>query len=159
MGAVDTPQPSGGGKGKRRVGIRIDMTPLVDVAFLLLIFFMVTTVFRTPQALEINLPPKDNPPVPIAKSNIFTVFALPGDRYKWMLADNPPAEVQFSELPATLKQERDKNPAKIVVVIKIHPEAKFHAMVDIIDELDALKMTRFALAPMTPDDKKLVGAP
>ena len=49
------------GKGvhrpKRRVGVRIDMTPMVDVAFLLLIFFMVTTVFRTPQALEINLPP------------------------------------------------------------------------------------------------------
>lgn len=135
------------------------MTPLVDVAFLLLIFFMVTTVFRTPQALEINLPPKDNPPVPIAKSNILTIFALPGERYKWAIADNPPAEVPFSELPATMKQERDKNPAKIVVVIKIHPEAKFHDMVDIIDELDGLKMTRFALAPMTPDDKKLLGAP
>ena len=53
MGAVDAPQPragkkKGGKKAKRRVGIRIDMTPMVDVAFLLLIFFMVTTVFRTP---------------------------------------------------------------------------------------------------------------
>ena len=67
MGAVDTPQPSGG-KGKRRVGIRIDMTPLVDVAFLLLIFFMVTTVFRTPQALEINLPPDPNAKSRLLKS-------------------------------------------------------------------------------------------
>jgi len=158
MGAVDTPQPSGG-KGKRRVGVRIDMTPLVDVAFLLLIFFMVTTVFRTPQALEINLPPKDSPPVPIAKSNIFNVFALPGDRYKWNMGDAPPTEIDFAGLPNALKTERDKNPAHIVVVIKIHPEAKFHDMVDIIDELDALKMTRFALAPMTPEDKKLVGTP
>ena len=78
MGAVDTPQPKrrqeeGQEDAKRRVGIRIDMTPMVDVAFLLLIFFMVTTVFRTPQALEINLPPKDNPPVPIAKSKVLTV--------------------------------------------------------------------------------------
>jgi len=158
MGAVDTPQPSGK-KGKRRVGIRIDMTPLVDVAFLLLIFFMVTTVFRTPQALEINLPPKDAPPVPIAKSNIFTIYALPGDRYKWAVGENPPADVEFGTLPTTLKSEKDKNPEKIVVVIKIHPEAKFHDMVDIIDELDALKMTRFALAPMTVEDKKLLGAP
>ena len=159
MGAVDTPQPSGGGKGKkkRRVGIRIDMTPLVDVAFLLLIFFMVTTVFRTPQALEINLPPKDNPPVPIAKSNIFTIYALPGDHYKWFVGENPPADVEFSGLPAVLKQERDKNPNKIVVVIKVHPEAKFHAMVDIIDDLDALKMNRFALAPLTDEDKKELG--
>ena len=158
MGAVDTPQPSGGkGKGKRRVGIRIDMTPLVDVAFLLLIFFMVTTVFRTPQALEINLPPKDNPPVPIAKSNIFTIYALPGDHYKWFVGENPPVDVDFAGLPAMLKQERDKNPNKIVVVIKVHPEAKFHAMVDIIDDLDALKMNRFALAPLTDEDKKELG--
>jgi biopolymer transport protein ExbD len=157
VGAVDTPQPSGGGKKKRRVGIRIDMTPLVDVAFLLLIFFMVTTVFRTPQALEINLPPKDNPPVPIAKSNIFTIFALPGDHYRWFVGDNPPAEVDFKELPNVLRAERDKNPNRIVVVIKVHPEAKFHAMVDIIDDLDALKMTRFALAPLTDEDKKELG--
>ena len=62
MGAVDTPDRRSSGKKKglntrrpkRRVGVRIDMTPMVDVAFLLLIFFMVTTVFRTPQALEIN---------------------------------------------------------------------------------------------------------
>lgn len=160
MGAVDTPQPGGGGKSKKkvRVGIRIDMTPLVDVAFLLLIFFMVTTVFRTPQALEINLPPKDSPPVPIAKQNILTVFALPGERYRWTIGDLPSKDVEFKGLPAVLKQEKAKNPEKIVVVIKIHPEARFHAMVDIIDELDELKLNRFALAPMTEEDKKAEGA-
>jgi biopolymer transport protein ExbD len=159
MGAVDTPQPGGGGKSKKkaRVGVRIDMTPLVDVAFLLLIFFMVTTVFRTPQALEINLPPKYNPPVPIAKHNILTVIALPGDRYRWTVGDAPSKDVTFRELPAVFKTEKSRNPDKIVVVIKIHPEARFHAMVDIIDELDAQKLTRFALAPMTDEDKKAEG--
>lgn len=53
----------GGKKGlrrpKRRISIRIDMTPMVDIAFLLLIFYMVSTVFSMPQAMEINLPPKD----------------------------------------------------------------------------------------------------
>ena len=114
MGAVDTPQPSGGKGKKRRVGIRIDMTPLVDVAFLLLIFFMVTTVFRTPQALEINLPPKDNPPVPIAKSNILTIYALPGERYKWQVGEQPSYEVRWNGMENILKTERDKNPNKIV---------------------------------------------
>jgi biopolymer transport protein ExbD len=55
--------PKGGKKGlrrpKRRISIRIDMTPMVDIAFLLLIFYMVSTVFSMPQAMEINLPPKD----------------------------------------------------------------------------------------------------
>lgn len=42
-------------KGKR-IGIAIDMTPLVDVAFLLLIFFMTTTQFQPPEKEQITLP-------------------------------------------------------------------------------------------------------
>ena len=87
MGAVDAPQPRAHGKKgkgihrpKRRVGIRIDMTPMVDVAFLLLIFFMVTTVFRTPQALEINLPPDEKTEIKVRESNVLTVRVLPDTR-------------------------------------------------------------------------------
>src|SRR5258708_13138006 len=88
MGAVDTPQRTSKakkGKGvhrpKRRVGIRIDMTPMVDVAFLLLIFFMVTTVFRTPQALEINLPPDKEAKVNVAQSKVLSIRVLPDPVY------------------------------------------------------------------------------
>ena len=54
--AVKEKPTKGGGlrHKKSRIRVRIDMTPMVDVAFLLLIFFMVTTVFRQPQALEMN---------------------------------------------------------------------------------------------------------
>src|SRR5215510_8355076 len=91
MGAVDTPERrSGGGKKKgfsvsrkkRRLGVRIDMTPMVDVAFLLLIFFMVTTVFRTPKALEINLPPKDLKQ-DVGKSKTFLIRVLADGRLYW----------------------------------------------------------------------------
>ena len=41
---------------KKRIGIKIDMTPMVDVAFLLLIFFMSTTQFKPPENVQINLP-------------------------------------------------------------------------------------------------------
>ena len=90
MGAVDTPERGGkkkkgglsGRRPKRRVGVRIDMTPMVDVAFLLLIFFMVTTVFRTPKALEINLPPKDAT-VEVKESMTFTMRILEDGRLYW----------------------------------------------------------------------------
>src|SRR5256885_17039517 len=90
MGAVDTPDRSRGKKKaglsglrrKRRVGIRIDMTPMVDVAFLLLIFFMVTTVFRTPKALEINLPPK-KATLDVGKSKTFLIRILADGRLYW----------------------------------------------------------------------------
>ena len=43
-------------KKTRRVAIRIDMTPMVDIAFLLLIFYMATTQFKPPEARAVTLP-------------------------------------------------------------------------------------------------------
>jgi len=161
MGAVDIgagkDRPQKGKKRrhkKRRLGVRIDMTPMVDVAFLLLIFFMVTTVFRTPQALEINLPPKDVQ-IPIAQNHILFIKVLAGDKMFWNMGDDKskPAGLTLAQLPPVIKSHHTADD-KLVVVIKIDKEATFHNMVDIIDELDLAKMTRFSMAPMTDDEKK-----
>jgi biopolymer transport protein ExbD len=164
MGAVDTQQPRShgkkGGKGfhrpKRRVGIRIDMTPMVDVAFLLLIFFMVTTVFRTPQALEINLPPDKDVKIEVAESKVLTIRVLPDDRAYWKRGTDPWSRTSVPGLGAVLtpfKSNKD-----LVVLIKIDREAKFNNMVDIIDELDMANLTRFSLGTLTADEKKEVEA-
>ena len=58
---------------KARVGVRVDMTPMVDIAFLLLIFFMVTTVVRRPLAMEVNMPEADAR-VEVPESNVLTVY-------------------------------------------------------------------------------------
>jgi biopolymer transport protein ExbD len=162
MGAVDTPQARtpkrGAGKGfhrpKRRVGVRIDMTPMVDVAFLLLIFFMVTTVFRTPQALEINLPPDKDVKIEVAQSKVLSVRVLPDDRAYWRRGTDPWARTDVNGLVTVLKPF--KNNKELVVVIKIDREAKFNNMVKIIDELDLANLTRFSLGTLTPEEKQEV---
>src|SRR6266702_94260 len=59
-------------KKKRRIGIAIDMTPMVDVAFLLLIFFMTTTQFKPPEKDKITLP-ESNSEAKSPESDIITV--------------------------------------------------------------------------------------
>src|ERR1700755_1207826 len=59
-------QGGGGGKkdGKvrsKKSSTKIDMTPMVDLAFLLLTFFMLTTTFNKPQTMEITMPEKPKP--------------------------------------------------------------------------------------------------
>ena len=159
MGAVDTPQRSTGKKSKghhrpkRRVGIRIDMTPMVDVAFLLLIFFMVTTVFRTPQALEINLPPDKEAQTQIAESNLLQFRVLSEDKVYWKKGPKTDPWVRTSV--AALKDVLNplKNNDKIVVLINIDREAKFNNMVSIIDQLDIVKLDRFSIIELSPKDK------
>jgi len=161
VGAVDTPERKTKQKGKkgrsrpkRRVGIRIDMTPMVDVAFLLLIFFMVTTVFRTPQALEINLPPDEKAQVQVAESKVVTVRVLPDQRAYWRRGTDPWARTDVNGLAGTFATFRGN--ADIVILIKIDRLARFDNMVHIIDELDLANLTRFSLATLTPEEKQEV---
>ena len=143
-------------KKKRRIGISIDMTPMVDVAFLLLIFFMVTMVFRTPQALEINLPPDENVKIEIAESKVLTVRVLPDDRTYWKRGTDPWARTSVSSLSGVFKNYKGNK--DLVVVIKIDREAPFNDMVQIIDQLDLASLTRFSLGTLTPQEKKEVEA-
>jgi biopolymer transport protein ExbD len=73
MGIVDSPNGrrtrKKGRKLSKRIGFHLDMTPMVDVAFLLLTFFMLTTTFSKSNTMEINMPP-DKVEVKVAESNV-----------------------------------------------------------------------------------------
>jgi len=169
MGAVDTPETgvkhkSGRKRKPKRIGIKIDMTPMVDVAFLLLIFFMCTTVFRKPQALEINLPPDPKAKVEVAESNVMTLrVVVPADASKgevrafWRIAQNPFQEAAIEKLEPIFAAEGKRNP-KLVVLVKIDRPTKYHYMVDIIDQLQFAELNRFSLAPLEPQEKQEVEA-
>jgi len=57
----------------KRAGLHIDMTPMVDVAMLLLTFFMLTAVFNKPQAMELNLPASQDS-IAVAEDKLVTLF-------------------------------------------------------------------------------------
>jgi biopolymer transport protein ExbD len=160
MGAVGEVAPrSDKRKGKkrrkmRRVGIRMDMTPMVDVAFLLLTFFMLTTVFSAPQTMEINLPPKDVQ-VEVAENNLLTLRIMEDGSIFWNVGIERPQKIAFSELRAFLQGKSSSN-AKLITLIKIDRKAKYHNMVDILDEIQLAGVIRFSLAPMLEQDIKEV---
>ncbi len=139
-------------KPKKRMNVRIDMTPLVDVAFLLLTFFMMTTVFRKPSTMEINLPPNDVN-VEIAESNLLTLRIDEAKMIYYSIGMDVPKKLKFEDLKKFLVESASQNP-KLVVLLKIDRKGKFNYMVDIIDELNMAKLDRFSIAPMTEIDLK-----
>jgi len=142
-------------KKSKRVGIRIDMTPLVDVAFLLLTFFMLTTVFSKPQTMELNLPPDDETQVEVAESNLMTLRILADGTIWNNMGSKPPEQLEFEKLRAFLLEANRANP-KLITLVKVDREGKYVQMVDIMDELNLANVTRFSLAPLTEKDKSIV---
>jgi len=175
-GEVAERAPKEGKKGlrrpKRRLAIRIDMTPMVDIAFLLLIFYMVTTVFSMPQAMEINLPPIDEEEqVEVKESNLLTLRVDGDSRYWWNLKtpspDNLPLllpsapiaaddsvtyELDTDTLRNLLITQNRANP-KLNTLILIHRDASYADMVNILDEIDFLERSWNASVARTLDVK------
>lgn len=158
MGAVDVggggPKQKGGKRRPRRRGIRIDMTPMVDVAFLLLIFFMVTTVFRRPQALELTLP-AEKAEIEVPEQNVMQIRVSSGGQLYTNIGLDTPQPVPVDKLHEVVKAQRDQN-AALCAVIKIDRKAPYHWMVDVLDEVTIGNLSRYSLAPFTQDDSLAV---
>src|SRR5512138_1431127 len=149
-----------GKKGKkrkkgRRLGVRIDFTPLVDVAFLLLTFFMFTTSMSRPQTMEINLPPDEKVKVEVAESNLLTLRMNEKGDVFWNVALDAPKRIAATELRSFLRERVQSNP-KLIVVLKIDRTGKYNQMVSMIDEFGTTHVERFSLAPLTDQDKALM---
>lgn len=160
-GEVVERQAKGGKKGlrrqKRRIAIRIDMTPMVDIAFLLLIFYMVTTVFAMPQAMEINLPPAEEMDqiVEVKESNLLSIYVDEEGRYWWGIgnpAENLPQLIPSNpDAPDTagyafnadslrsLLVERNRDNAKLNTLVVINRDATYADLVNILDEIDVIE--------------------
>jgi biopolymer transport protein ExbD len=157
MADVQTADSGKGGKTalglrkRKRVGIRVDMTPMVDVAFLLLIFFMVTTVFRRPLAMEMNLPEKDAV-VKIKESNVMTVYIQQDGSMVYDVGKRGLQPLTWDELRESLVLENDYNP-ELVILVKVDRKAKYNYMVNMLDTLDEARLGRFSIIPMTDLDK------
>ncbi len=161
-GEVAERAPKEGKKGlrrpKRRLAVRIDMTPMVDIAFLLLIFYMVTTVFSMPQAMEINLPEldKEDDSFEVKESNLLTLRVDTDGFYWWNLR-----RVSPENLPHLIPPDPDRpdsvdyafnadslqgllvglnrDNSKLNTVIRIHRGATYSDMVNILDEIDLIE--------------------
>ena len=141
-------------KRMRRLGVRLDMTPMVDVAFLLLTFFMLTTSMNRPQTMEINLPPKDTK-VEVPCSNVLTLRVKEDGSMYWNICDELPKKVEYKEMRKLMIQQNQQNP-KLITLIKVDRKGKYHMIVDIMDELNLANITRFSIAPMVDADKQVL---
>jgi biopolymer transport protein ExbD len=128
-------------KKKTMIG-EITMASTSDVAFLLLIFFIVTTIFAAEQGLTLVLPGKQkeqNDVVKVAEKNIATIFVHADNA---ITLDNKPIVVNHIEY--AIKDRLVSNP-KLVVLLKVHPDADYGRMIACLDELRLANANKVSL--------------
>ena len=135
-------------KRKRRIGISIDMTPMVDIAFLLLIFFMSTTQFAPPEKDKIDLPDSSSEAkspetdvIVVSVTKIPTIKVVYMQRGSEVTREVTP-EALNTDLGMVLSSARAANPAARVLV-KMDKEAPYGLMADMMAGLQESKATRF----------------
>ena len=172
---------TGGGdsKGKKvrskKQDAGVDLTAMVDLAFLLITFFMLTTSLSKPQSMNLAMPdktPEDQPPVEltISEDRTLTILLVEKNKMVWYygLANEPiegPTVVGYGkngirkELLSKIKSVVAKygDPKKgLIVLVKASKKSTYRNLVDILDEIAITNVPTYAIADITPEEKAML---
>lgn len=173
----------GGGKGgkvrSKKQNSKVDLTAMVDLAFLLITFFMLTTSLSKPQSMDLSLPDKDDDPtknkdIKVDENRTMTVILGENNKmiYYMGLLASPiagPKDITYgkdgirrevlkrkkSVLEYSAAQGKPKN--GIIVIIKPTKKSTYRNLVDMLDEMAIAGVDTYAIVPeFTPEEKKLI---
>ena len=157
----------GGGKGgkvrSKKQSTRVDLTAMVDLAFLLINFFMLTTSLSKPLAMDIAKPDKNeqNPDnkLEVKQSQTMTVLLGKNNQIMWYMGEagkSQPTIEGFGgirkSLLANKKKVKDATGKDIMVIVRPTDGSTYKNFVDIMDELSITKTN--LTAPAVDDDPK-----
>ncbi|MEO1418421.1 MAG: biopolymer transporter ExbD [Bacteroidota bacterium] len=136
----------------------LDMTAMVDVAFLLLTFFVLSATVADLKVIEFAKPPKCegvNCGLEVAEEKVLTVILDKSGKvfyYVGVPEDRPEETTLTPDGLRKIIQEHQKQPDPILV-IKSQPDALYQSLIDVLDEIEICQVGKYALAPFTPQDK------
>lgn len=175
MAALEPTAPKTAGKNQRSASakprarkhsFRLDMTPMVDLAFLLLTFFMLTTTFAKPRVQELTMPVRDPQarPSTVPASQAMTILLGEGRQVAYYFGLNDPAgpapalhRTDFSSrgLRAALLA-RQRQGGQPIVLIKTDKGAQYQSLVDVLDEMNITSQRQYAITDLTTADRQLL---
>jgi len=160
----------GGGKHKKGPGVkkgkklstRVDLTPMCDLGFLLITFFIFTTTMSQPTAMQMFLP-KDvkNPEEQnkVKNSAVITLMLGKDDKIYYYEGDDPTKMLQttFKKVrDVVLDKKRRTDPKDFMVVLKPTQDATYKNTVNILDEMTIDEVKRYAMVDVSPTEYQLI---
>ncbi len=154
-----------GGIRSKKLSTRVDLTPMVDLGFLLITFFIFTTTLSEPKAMGLNLPAdkKDNgPDTKTAESKTLNLVLASDDRVVYYngMDENQAAVTTYAPdgLRAVILNKmaevakRSGNASETVILIKPTAGSTYKNLVDVMDEMQINQVARFVLMDATSSE-------
>lgn len=187
MAEMDTSSSGGGkkhqGTKSKKLSTRVDMTPMVDLGFLLITFFMLTTTMSKPKTMDLVMPKdteKEEEQNKVKESTALTILLGKKDQvyYYEGLAQDPNASSNPDFFKATsfantngirdvIIKKRDEvskfrnakgEPEDVVVLIKADDGSTYKNFVDLLDEMAINRIQRYATVDISDQDKQWIKA-
>lgn len=149
------------GRRSNKKSTRVDLTPMVDLGFLLITFFIFTTTLSSQMALDLNMP-HDGNSMPVKNSGALTILLGKDDNvyyYEGNLLPNASnfKASSFKNIRQVLIAKKKMVAAKdMFVIIKPSDGSNYRNVVDILDEMDINVIKRYTLDNITNEENKLV---
>ena len=166
MAELDT-SGGGGKKGKirsKKASTRIDLTAMVDLAFLLITFFIMTTTLAKPKAMDMFMPDKSKKDVqlPVPETRTMTVWLGANDKIEWFVGapgKSQPTIDNFGRdgIRKTLVEQDKKIQAThtgpdnyMIVLVKPSDHSTYKDFVNMMDEINIAGIKSFGVVDITP---------
>lgn len=173
----------GGKKGSKKVrskksNSKVDLTAMVDLAFLLITFFMLTTSLSKPQSMDLGLPDKEKDttkekPIKVDQVRTMTIIMGKDNKIKWFhgLLEAPepggaPTDgiygkngirKEILKRVTSIPQATGDKDKGMIVIIKPTKKSTYRNLVDILDEMAICNVPTYAIVnDITPEEQKLV---
>jgi biopolymer transport protein ExbD len=170
MAEMDTSSGGGHKKGPgvkkgKKLSTRVDLTPMVDLGFLLITFFIFTTTMSQPTAFKLGLPKDTDKPDEQTKtkeSGVLTIMLGKNDNVFYYEGQLDPAGANFKSSTfkeirtVILDKKRKTNEKDFMVILKPNEESVYRNVVDILDEMSINVVKRYALVDISDGENQLI---
>lgn len=183
MAQLDTGDSKGNKSGKvrsKKQNASVDLTAMVDLAFLLITFFMLTTSLSKPQSMDLAMPDKGDKNKPeedilISEERTLNLVLGPDNKLQYYMGQlaspkEGPAELTYAKeslrklildklksVPLATRTATKPEGEPLIVLIKASKKSTYKNLVDILDEMAIGKVKIYAIVDITKEDNKLFG--
>ena len=151
---------------QKRSSTHIDMTPMVDLAFLLLTFFIMTTTFKSHKIIDLIMPDNQSTKSPtlLAESKAFNLLIMNDRKLKWYMGAEDKAAralpATFSEGPNSIRKIlMQKNKIvndSVFVLIKPSDNSSYNDLITVFDLMTICNINSYTIMNLNESDKKVI---